>query len=395
MINVNKSGVLIYSTLLIFIILMVPLYGDPAIVVWTSKIMSITGFAYDPVCTKNMNVLCVRSPLYYMLLATTGIFYKIIPIILFIIFLTLQYIFARLNGSNLKIFGLMFPPIYLLFSRTYVDSLTTALMSAFLITLINLLNKNKVLNRILLFLIPLLITVTRESSVILPLFLIILLMISPDLKQKLLIGFLGWAIGLACWQLYVYLSGGVSYSDFQPHIPMASEMYRALMTAITPILPWEIQPQDISAYINIARIDVLHPLIVLCVHLLAFSVITPIFFSLVHLKHVNKVVVGQIFFGLTVTTGLLFLKGDIDFFRHLAFLIPSIPLLIETGLGEIQKRSKLISNLIKLTYILLFALYFARTIRLYVTGYFFDPCQYLVKRPEISTIPYFYETACT
>ena len=357
--------------------------------------MSITGFAYDPVCTKNMNVLCVRSPLYYMLLATTGIFYKIIPIILFIIFLTLQYIFARLNGSNLKIFGLMFPPIYLLFSRTYVDSLTTALMSAFLITLINLLNKNKVLNRILLFLIPLLITVTRESSVILPLFLIILLMISPDLKQKLLIGFLGWAIGLACWQLYVYLSGGVSYSDFQPHIPMASEMYRALMTAITPILPWEIQPQDISAYINIARIDVLHPLIVLCVHLLAFSVITPIFFSLVHLKHVNKVVVGQIFFGLTVTTGLLFLKGDIDFFRHLAFLIPSIPLLIETGLGEIQKRSKLISNLIKLTYILLFALYFARTIRLYVTGYFFDPCQYLVKRPEISTIPYFYETACT
>jgi hypothetical protein len=46
---INKNlGALIYAGLMLLMIFMMPLYGDPAIVVWASKIMSKTGFAYDP-----------------------------------------------------------------------------------------------------------------------------------------------------------------------------------------------------------------------------------------------------------------------------------------------------------------------------------------------------------
>jgi hypothetical protein len=401
---INKNlGVLIYAGLMLLMIFIMPLYGDPAIVVWSSKITAKTGFAYDPVCSRNITVaqkmmtteLCVRSPLYYMLLAVAGTFYKVIPALLFITFITLQYYLARLNRSNLDVFGLMFPPVYLLFTRTYVDTLTATLMTALLLTLTNIARQNKPLHRIFLFVIPLLIVLARESAVALPLFLIILLMTSSELKNtNLLIAFLGYILGLVSWQFYVSLSGGASYSDFQPHIPTAIEAYRALMTTITPILPWEIQPQDILAYVNIPFIGSLHPLIVLSVHLLGILAFITLLFSLVYFKHVNKLVLSQIIFGLVVAAGLLFLKGDIDFFRHLAFLIPTIPLLVGKGLEEIRTWNKWVSFLIKTAYVLLFVLYFARTVRLYMAGYSFDPCQYLLKRPEISSIAYFYETAC-
>jgi len=146
--------------------------------------------------------------------------------------------------------------------------------------------------------------------------------------------------------------------------------------------------------VNIPFIGSLHPLIVLSVHLLGILAFIPLLFSLVYLKHVNKLVLSQIIFGLVVAAGLLFLKGDIDFFRHLAFFIPTIPLLVGKGLEEIRTWNKWMSFLIKTAYVLLFVLYFARTVRLYMAEYSFDPCQYLLKRPEISFIAYFYETAC-
>jgi hypothetical protein len=198
---INKNlGVLIYAGLMLLMIFIMPLYGDPAIVVWSSKITAKTGFAYDPVCSRNITVaqkmmtteLCVRSPLYYMLLAVAGTFYKVIPALLLITFITLQYYLARLNRSNLDVFGLMFPPVYLLFTRTYVDTLTATLMTALLLTLTNIARQNKPLYRIFLFVIPLLIVLARESAVALPLFLIILLMTSSELKKtNLLIAFLG------------------------------------------------------------------------------------------------------------------------------------------------------------------------------------------------------------
>jgi|GEM_PF-1428098 len=403
----DKLAILTYLTLLCVIILIMPPYGDPAVVIWTSKVMSITGFSYDPVCSENVMfmsggndiLLCVRSPLYYSLLAITEDFYKIIPVVLTTLFFSLQIILARLNNSSLSIFGLMFPSIYLLFSRTYVDTLTATLMTALLIVLMKINKRNKksgIHHKTLLFFIPLLLMLTRESFVILPLFLIGVSLIMPEFKKKnLLIVFCGWVVGLASWQLYVIMSRGTSYSDFQPHIPTLGEVYRAFMTAVTPILPWEIHPEDIQAYLNMNLGNPFTFLVIAVLHLLGLLGVLPLIASLIRFKQINKLILWQAVFGLLISAGLLILKGDIDFFRHLAYFIPVIPLLIEVGLREIQEHIRLTANLIRLSYILMFMLYLARTIRLYTSGYHFDPCQYLLKRPEISSIPYFYETACS
>jgi len=169
------------------------------------------------------------------------------------------------------------------------------------------------------------------------------------------------------------------------------------MTAITPILPWEVRSGDIQAYLNINLGNSFTPLVIAALYflgLLGVLGVLPLIASLIRFKYMNKLILWQAIFGLLMSAGLLILKGDIDFFRHLAYLIPVTSLLIEMGLKELQKHSRLTANLVRLSYIIMFTLYLARTIRLYTSGYHFDPCQYLLKRPEISSIPYFYETAC-
>jgi len=107
-------------------------------------------------------LLCVRSPLYYLLLAIADGLYKIVPLALATLFFGLQIVLARLNGSSLNVFGLMFPSIYLLFSRTYVDTLTAILMTALLIILMKINNEGGMHNKVLLFSISLLLMLTRE-----------------------------------------------------------------------------------------------------------------------------------------------------------------------------------------------------------------------------------------
>ncbi len=400
----SKLAVIVYSFLMYAIIFMMPPYGDPAIVIWTSKVMSITGFSYDPVCTKNvMNilgsqqlVLCVRAPLYYFLLSLSSEYYKLVPAILVATFIILQIFLLRLNNLSLTVFGLMFPSIYLLFSRTYVDTLTTTLLTALLIVLSRIDRPNGRYNKLFLFTISLLIVLTRESSVILPLLIIITFLIAPELrKRNFFILMVGWIVGVVIWQLYVNISGGISYSDFQPHTPTIEEIYRAVITTITPILPWEVHPEDVQAYLGVSFANSITYLIILTLYLLGFLIGLPIILSLIHFKNLSKIVQGQVVFGLLVSAGLLILKGDIDFFRHLAYFQPVIPLLVEVGLREIREHSKPTAHLVELSYIVMFTLYLARTLRLYTSGYYFDPCQYLIKRPEISSITYFYQTACS
>jgi len=392
---------LAYFVFLCLLILMIPPYGDPAVVIWTSKVMSKTGFPYDPVCSKNISrselVLCVRSPLYYSLLAMSDGFYKVIPMILTGLFFIFQIILASYNGLSLSVFALMFPSIYLLFSRTYVDSLTATLSTLMLIALIKANTNSSKHYSILLFLTPMLLILTRESSSALPLLLLIIYLIKPEFRnKKLLTLFFGWITGLIIWQLYIKMSGGLSYSDFQPHLPTLEEFYRAAITTLTPILPWEIRSEDLQAYfIPTTYAPLITNLAVIIVILLGLTSLIPMITSLIHYKQVDRLILGQVIFGIAAAGGLLFLKGDIDFFRHLAYLLPATPLLIEVGIKNIQRHTRVGATMIKISFILMLILYFARTVRLFASGYQFDACQYLLKRQEISTVQYFYETACS
>jgi hypothetical protein len=250
---------------------------------------------------------------------------------------------------------------------------------------------------ILLFLTPMLLILTRESSSALPLLLLIIYLIKPESRnKKLLTLFFGWITGLIIWQLYVKMSGGLSYSDFQPHLPTLEEFYRAAITTLTPILPWEIRSEDLQAYfIPTTYAPLITNLAVIIVILLGLTSLIPMITSLIHYKQVDRLILGQVIFGIAAAGGLLFLKGDIDFFRHLAYLLPATPLLIEVGIKNIQRHTRVGATMIKISFILMLILYFARTVRLFASGYQFDACQYLLKRQEISTVQYFYETACS
>ncbi|MDW7985856.1 MAG: hypothetical protein RMI88_01385 [Nitrososphaerota archaeon] len=167
------------------------------------------------------------------------------------------------------------------------------------------------------------------------------------------------------------------------------------MRILTPIIPWEVTFEDLQAYLPLSTYEYyLMPILLIAIHLLAVMVLIPLVFSLVHFRELPSVIVGWLIFSFLVSAGLLFLKGDIDFFRHLSYLVPVVSLLIEKGLTEVERYSKFGVRFIKISFILLFALYLIRTVRLYTSGYAFNPCQYLLKRPEISSIPIFYETAC-
>jgi len=148
--------------------------------------------------------------------------------------------------------------------------------------------ENRIHYKPLLFSIPVLLILARESFAALPLFLIIIFLIVPELEKKnLLLVFAGWVVGLVSWQVYVIASGGVSYSDFQPHIPTLEETYRAFMTAITPILPWEIRSEDIQAYLNISLVDPFTPLVIIVLHFLGLLAVLPLIISLAHFKQIN------------------------------------------------------------------------------------------------------------
>ena len=390
-----------YYLFICILIYITPPYGDPGAVLFTSKVMSNTGFPYDPVCSGKISelelVLCVRSPLYYLLLALAGDFYKIIPMIMTGLYLTFQIILAMSKGLSLSVFALMYPPVYLLYSRTYVDTLTAILSTLMLITLIKTKTNSSKLYDILLFLLPMLLVLTRESALGLPLLLLLIFLIEPEFRnKKILTPLFGWIIGVIIWQLYVSMSEGKAYSDVYLHLPTKEELYNAIMTTLTPILPWEVHPDDLQAYLVPANFAApMTILIGIVVILFGFTGLVPLLVSLINYKLVDRLILVQVIFGITIAGGLLFLKGNVDFFRHLAYFLPVAPLLIELGINVIQKRTRIGVIMIKLSFVIMLTLYFVRTVRLFSSGYQSDPCHdYILKRQDLLTVRYFYETAC-
>jgi hypothetical protein len=400
----QQKNILIIFAYYLFICLLIyitPPYGDPGNVLFTSKVMLRTGFPYDPVCSGKISelemVLCTRSPLYYSLLALAGDFYKIIPMILTGLYFIFQIILARLNGSSLSVFALMYPPIYLLYSRTYVDTLTATLSTLILIALIKTNTKNTKQYGILLFLLPMLLVLTRESALALPLLLLIIFFIKPEFRnKKMLTPLFGWIIGVIIWQLYVSMSEGKAYSVPRPHLPTLEELYKAIITILTPILPWEVRPDDLQAYLVPANFATpMANLVGIVVILFGFIGLIPLLMSLINYKLVDRLILGQVIFGITIAGGLLSLLGNVDFFRHLAYFLPVAPLLIELGINVIQKRTRIGVIMIKMSFVIMLTLYFVRTVRLFSSGYQSDPCHdYILKRQDLLTVRYFYETAC-
>ncbi len=374
-----------------------PLYGDPAAVFWTAKVMKITGFPYDPICTKNANELCVRSPLYYYLLALTDKYYKVMLIALWLTFVVL-YLRIRIIRDSLKWPGLLFPPIYLLFTRTYVDALT----ALFALVLLWALSETSRRSAVILFITSVMLVLTRETFLTLPIFIMSLVIFRVRNKSTLSMA-AGWVLGVVVYMLFLASSGGKSYSDFQPHIPSFYEIYRAVYSVFTPVLPWEVLEQDVVHYMSVFGVPteqlpylsaiVFHILQVI-LHMMPLTFILPLIFSIRNDLYSNKAHLAYLIYGIFIASGLLFLKGYIDFFRHTAFLIPVLSVMISDGMLRLQNWNKYFSTFLVILAMLAFTMYYLRTLRSFFLGYSFDACAYLMKRAEISEIWYFRSAAC-
>ena len=394
---VYKYAFLLYVFSLVGLILVSPLYGDPAVVFWTAKVMKITGFPYDPVCSKNVQALCVRSPLYYFLLALADNYYRVMLATLLLAFLFFQIRIAR-GSSNLVLPGLMFPPIYLLFSRTYVDALT-ALLATVLVWALSEASRRAT---VIVFIASAMLVLTRETFLTIPLFITLLVVFRVSKK---LAGFMaaGWALGLVVYALFLAASGGNNYSDFQPHIPSFNELYKAVYSVFTPVLPWEVLEQDVVHYMSVFGVSInqqpyflptfFHS-IQAVLHIIPMVFILPIILSARSVLSVNKVLRAQFFYGLFIAGGLLFLKGDLDFFRHTAFLIPSVSVMVSDGVQRLRGWNKSFATFIMMFSLLVFIMYYLRTLRSFFLGYEFDACAYLMKRVEIRDIWFFRSAAC-
>jgi len=396
---------IIYVVAFCLLTSLIPLYGDPAVVFWTSRVMSLTGFPYDPVCSESVMdalgsselVLCVRAPLYYLLLGFLGEHYKILLISLFLTYSLLQALLARELGMRLSAISLMFPPIYLLFSRTYVDGLT-AIISTTLILAILWKDKLRRLSKLLLFSCPLLMVLTRETAMLLPLFLATLTLFRRRVDKDLGLMAAGWLAGMLLYGAFIEVSSGAAYSDLQPHLPSGFEVYAAAMNVLTPILPWEVHREDIASYLPLQLdqniLGLMTFLFRAFVIVLSFLVLAPIIFFFKRWRDADRVIKAQLVFALLMMGGILLVKGYLDFFRHTSYLLAIAAPILETGLSELKKASKAMSYIVEVAYIILFLLWGVRVIRLHLSGYSFDACSYLLKRPEISSKWFFYETAC-
>lgn|GEM_PF-7102486 len=103
---------------------------------------------------------------------------------------------------------------------------------------------------------------------------------------------------------------------------------------------------------------------------------------------------AQLVFGSFITVSLLFLKGYIDVYRHLSFLLPIIPGMTSVGIQKLMSRNRTLAVLLISLLLSAFMLFFFRQVRSFLQGQAFDACEYLSKRPEISGISFFKDTAC-
>jgi len=389
--------VLLYVSTVIYVVTIIPQYGDPGVVLLTAKVVRETGYAYDPVCTKNTDSLCTRSPLYYHLLSFFVIHPWIFTSAILLTFIITQFLLLRLFGSEPSYIGFFFPSIYLLFSRTYVDSLNVLLFTILLIFLLRFKDKNK-LNAIFLFTMPLLIILTRESAIAFPVFVTLFLLFNKSVyysKKVAIMMISGWIVGLLLYYFYIASSFGNGYSDFQLHLPEFLEYYRAIMWFSTPVLPWEVTRSDLEQYLKAigmypSIVDAIYVVLYIYLHFAAFLLLLPLIVAIFNCP-LNNTIKAQVFFGLIMSGGLLFLKGDLDFYRHTSYLLPTVPGLFNLGLYKLGPKIQLT---VKILLISLFVLWVMRQVRLGLIGSSFNACLYVLKRPEISSLEFFLKAAC-
>ena len=244
------AKVVIIIFIYVFLAMVTKPYGDPFTVIKTSQNIELYGFPFDPVSRS------ARAPFYYYLLFMVNEHYMFLQSLIAAIDVILLAVIALRLRTKPSIFSFMLPGLYVLLTRTYVDSLTVTLLSLLvLLSLSSLKAKTLSPNTYATILTSFLLVLTRESMLLLPLLaLVILVLQQSTMPRRKLLTFivpliLGWGLGCLTYYLYVYGVGATTYSSYGLYNVRLEDFLVAYTYVFSSIIPWEVKDKDLSQYL--------------------------------------------------------------------------------------------------------------------------------------------------
>ena len=368
----------------VFLSIITKPYGDPYSIIVTSRNIGVYGFALDPVSNQ------VRAPLYYYLLYYFNDYYSILQVILSVSVITLLSSISVKLRVKPSIFGFLLPALYMLMTRTYVNSLTLLLLSLLLLATFSLFTDMEALTSGTCMLIigaiatlSFMLVITRESMLMLPLLAITpwIFLCRENLRIKrtlilfstALVG--GWLFGYLAYSAYISLSGLAPYSEFEWRKLSLWEVYVAFAYTYGSVIPWEVKPADICSYLFFLEIPdsvVIYITLLLRILIVALQVLVSIPFIIglykafksINLDIYHEISVSYTVFSFLIIGGLFIVKRPGDFFKYFCYILPLSNYFISLGFNTIKEHSSTLYKLCALSYIVMLSLWTLRTLRL-------------------------------
>jgi hypothetical protein len=369
----TKLPLMLYVAWLFVLSWMIPPYGDPATHLYgTSRNFLKLGVPLDPISG------AVRAPIFYGLLALTsllGIHFLVPPLLLTLLFMLVEKIHSN-NGIPLSRFTLLFPPLYVVGSRTYLESLV-ALGFALLYMILLDEGRWKPKQHVLLWLTVGLLTFTKEISLTIAFF--FLLMIAVDgPSRKYVSGLVSSLLFTLAFYCYVYvIAKGYMFSAFNLISTMSiQKLLRGFFFTFSPIIPEEFTVSDLPAYIPVASALPAELQLWATQGIRATIILTSLLIFLpfgVGAAQValakergqpTRLAKGVLIYSLILWFALIYSLGSVDAFRYIPMMFPLVGLFGTRGLKLIEGKAPKLSILVKAALLLGLTLWSVRSIRL-------------------------------
>jgi hypothetical protein len=368
---------MLYVAWLFVLSWMIPPYGDPALHLYrTSRNFLNLGVPFDPVAG------AIRPPIFYGLLALTSLLdisFLVPPLLLTLLFILVEK-FHRDNGIPLSRFTLLFPPLYVIGSRTYLESLV-ALGFALLYMILLDEGQWKPKQHILLWLTVGLLTFTKEISLTITLFFLIMIAVDGPLKKHIsgLISSLFFTLAYYCYVCIV--AGGPIYSCFSLVSTINVEgLLRGFFFTFSPIIPEEFTVGDLPAYVPVASALPAELQLWTTQGIRATIILTSLLISLPfgigaaqvalakEREQPTRLAKGVLIYSLILWFALFYSLGSVDTFRYIPMTFPLVGLFGTRGLKLIEGKAPKLSILVKAALLLGLILWSVRSIRLHLSS---------------------------
>jgi hypothetical protein len=354
---------------------MIPPYGDPATNMRLSSNLLRFGVPLDPVSR------VVRPPIFYGLLASAsllGIQFLVPPLLLTLLLMLIRKIHED-NGIPLSLFALLFPPLYIVGSRAFVESLV-ALGFALLYIILLKQGRWEPKHHLLLWLTIGLLTFTKEIGLTITLFFLIMIAVDGP-SRKYVSGLVSSLFFTLAFYYYAFAAGGYTYLVVISLISTITfeKLLRAFFFTFSPIIPEEFTVGDLPAYVPFASVlpaaaqlwmtEGIRATIILLLLLilLPFAVGATRVALAKERERPTRLAKGVLIYSLILWFALIYSLGPVDAFRYIPMTFPLVGLFGTRGLKLIEGKAPKLSILVKAALLLGLTLWSVRSIRLHLS----------------------------